>query len=309
MTKDSTAPASPAQARPMNVTLGAAPNSWGIWFADDPRQVPWTRYLDEVVEVGYTLTELGPVGYMPKDPEVLARELGDRGLQTTCSYVMFDFEAEDAWTRNADVVRETCELITALGGEYLMLTDDVYSDLFTGEPRIPSELQEHEWAQMFETTSKIVEVALEYGLRPIFHPHAETHVEYEWQIERFFAGCDPRLELLLDVGHHTYRGGDPIAMIHRYGDRLGYLHLKSVDAQIRQRVEDERIPFATAVAMDVFTEPDAGLVDYVAVRDALIEVGYEGPAIVEQDMYPCEPDRPLPVAKRTRDYLRSLGFR
>lgn len=30
-------------------------------------------------------------------------------------------------------------------------------------------------------------------------------------------------------------------------------------------------------------------------------------AIVEQDMYPCEPDRPLPIARRTRGYLRSCG--
>ncbi|PKA36735.1 2-keto-myo-inositol dehydratase, partial [Streptomyces sp. SM8] len=28
-------------------------------------------------------------------------------------------------------------------------------------------------------------------------------------------------------------------------------------------------------------------------------------AIVEQDMYPCPPDRPLPVARRTRALLES----
>ena len=30
-------------------------------------------------------------------------------------------------------------------------------------------------------------------------------------------------------------------------------------------------------------------------------------AIVEQDLYPCEPDVPLPIATRTLDYLRSCG--
>jgi hypothetical protein len=31
-------------------------------------------------------------------------------------------------------------------------------------------------------------------------------------------------------------------------------------------------------------------------------------AIVEQDMYPCSPDHPLPIAVRTRHYLASIGL-
>jgi inosose dehydratase len=42
----------------MNVTVGSAPNSWGIEFAEDPRQVPWSRFLDEVTEAGYEWIEL-----------------------------------------------------------------------------------------------------------------------------------------------------------------------------------------------------------------------------------------------------------
>ena len=32
----------------MNIRLGSAPDSWGVWFPSDPRQIPWERYLDEV---------------------------------------------------------------------------------------------------------------------------------------------------------------------------------------------------------------------------------------------------------------------
>ncbi|MGW3142594.1 SDR family NAD(P)-dependent oxidoreductase, partial [Streptomyces sp. NPDC001139] len=31
-----------------------------VWFPDDPRQVPWDRFLDEVAEAGYAWIELGP---------------------------------------------------------------------------------------------------------------------------------------------------------------------------------------------------------------------------------------------------------
>ena len=40
---------------------------------DDPKQTPWNRYLDEIVEAGYKWTELGPYGYMPKDLTTLRR--------------------------------------------------------------------------------------------------------------------------------------------------------------------------------------------------------------------------------------------
>ncbi len=37
----------------MNVRVGTAPDSWGVWFPNDDRQPPWSRFLDEVVEAGY----------------------------------------------------------------------------------------------------------------------------------------------------------------------------------------------------------------------------------------------------------------
>ena len=37
----------------MNVKIGSAPDSWGVWFPNDTKQTPWQRYLDEVVQAGY----------------------------------------------------------------------------------------------------------------------------------------------------------------------------------------------------------------------------------------------------------------
>src|SRR6476661_2614929 len=55
--------------------IGTAPDSWGVWFADDPKQTPWERFLDEVAESGYKWIELGPYGYLPNDPTRLAEGL------------------------------------------------------------------------------------------------------------------------------------------------------------------------------------------------------------------------------------------
>ena len=32
--------------------IGVEPDSWVIWFANDPKQIPWSQFLDEVVEAG-----------------------------------------------------------------------------------------------------------------------------------------------------------------------------------------------------------------------------------------------------------------
>jgi inosose dehydratase len=63
--------------------LGSRPDSWGVWFADDLRQTPWRRFLDELAGVGYEWLELGPYGYVPTDPAQLGDELAGRGLRAS----------------------------------------------------------------------------------------------------------------------------------------------------------------------------------------------------------------------------------
>ena len=35
----------------MQIHVGSAPDSWGVWFPDDDKQIPWERCLDEIAEV------------------------------------------------------------------------------------------------------------------------------------------------------------------------------------------------------------------------------------------------------------------
>jgi inosose dehydratase len=292
----------------MGVVLGSAPDSWGVWFPDDPHQTPWQRFLDEVAAAGYRWIELGPYGYLPTDPEKLGAELERRELAVTGTFAMFALEDRERWDSSRDHVERTCELIRSLGGRYLVLIDDFYTNVFTGEQLAPSELDDAAWEQLIRTTDELAETAARYGLTPVFHPHAETHVEYEPQIERLLADTDKRVGICLDVGHHAYRGGDPVEFMRRHHERIPYLHLKSVDRDVQRRVEAEAIPFGEAVRIDMFVEPSRGAVDFPAFKDALDEIGYDGFGIVEQDMYPAPVDKPFPIAKRTHDYLEEIGL-
>ena len=58
--------AAPAQQQSTGrIRVGSAPDSWGVWFPDDPQQVPWQRFLDEVSACGYEWIELGPTATCP----------------------------------------------------------------------------------------------------------------------------------------------------------------------------------------------------------------------------------------------------
>ena len=294
----------------MNITIGSAPDSWGVWFPSDPRQTPWHRFLDEIVEAGYEWTELGPYGYLPTDLPTLRAELDKRGLKVTGTFAMANVEEPSLWPELERQVLGAGERLAVLDAKYLVLIDDTYTDLFTGESIAPKRLDESAWGRFIETTHKVADIAQDrFGLRLVFHPHAETHVEYEDQIEAFLEQTDPaRVFICFDTGHHAYRGGDPINFMRRHHHRIPYLHLKSIDRDIQRRVEADSIPFAEAVKMDMFVEPSKGAVDFLAFRDMLREIDYDGYAIVEQDMYPAPFDKPLPIAKRTRAYLREIGI-
>lgn len=294
----------------MNITIGSAPDSWGVWFPSDPQQTPWHRFMDEIVEAGYEWTELGPYGYLPTDLPTLRRELSSRGLKVTGTFAMANVEEPSLWSELERQVLGAGERLAALDAKYLVLIDDTYTDLFTGEAIAPKRLDENAWRRFIETTHKVADIARDrFGLQLVFHPHAETHVEYEDQIEAFLEQTDPdRVSLCFDTGHHAYRGGDPINFMRQHHDRIPYLHLKSIDPEIQKQVEAEGIPFAEAVKMDMFVEPSKGAVDFLAFRDLLQEIDYDGYAIVEQDMYPAPFDKPLPIAKRTREYLREIGI-
>ena len=294
----------------MKVRIAASPDSWGVWFPDDDLQTPWRRFLDEAVEAGFEWTELGPYGYLPTDLSVLRPALESRNLRLCGAFAMEHLDDPSLRPEVDRQINGAGELLAAFGARFLVVIDGTYTDQATGEPTAPRKLSSDAWKLLIDTVHDLAETIRDrFGLRLVFHPHAETHVEYEDQIETFLEQTDPgRVSLCLDIGHHAYRGGDPVDFMRRHHDRIGYMHLKSVDADIRRRVESEGIVFAKAVGMDIFCEPSEGAIDFRAFRDVLEEVDYDGWAVVEQDMYPAPFDKPLPIARRTRAYLREIGI-
>jgi len=294
----------------LKVTLGSAPDSWGVWFPAHEQQTPWERFLDELAQVGYHWTELGPYGYLPTDVSQLRDELAKRDVKLTGTFYMPNYE--DDWDTLEPGLREVGSILQPFEEcRYLVMIDDVYTDLIANKPLRPSELTPDQWKKMCANIERTAKIALEeFGLISVFHHHAETHVETPEQCERLLADTDERyVKFCLDTGHYAYRGGDPIAFMKQHHARTPYLHLKSVEAEKRDKVNSGGMTFAEAVADDMFVEPSEGVIDFLAFRDVLRDVNYEGFGIVEQDMFPVPTfDKPLPIAQRTRAYLEEIGL-
>ena len=128
-------------------------------------------------------------------------------------------------------------------------------------------------------------------------------------MERFLESTDAStVSLCLDTGHIAYCGGDNVALIERFGDRIGYVHLKQADPAVLSQVQNEGLGFAEAVRRGVMCEPPKGSPAMEPLLAALRRLGTDLFAIVEQDMYPCDPAAPLPVATRTQSYFSRLGL-
>lgn len=294
----------------MKVDIGTGPDNWGVWFPSDPRQTPWDRYLDECAEAGYEITELGPFNYLPSDPEVLGKELEKRGLKLEAGFTFQDFSDPNKWAEMEAETVGACTVASALGAKHHMLIDLPYTDLFTGKLLRPAELDEEGWKRFVDHTMRLGEIVRDrFGMKAVLHHHTDTHVQYTEQIERYLEETDTNVvDLCLDTGHHAYRDGDPVAFMRKWHHRIPYLHIKNVDFDIRDKITSEGISFAKAVEIDMFCELSRGVVDFRAFGEVLKDIDFNGVAIVEQDMYPCPFEKPMPIAKRNREFLREIGL-
>jgi inosose dehydratase len=293
--------------------LGSCPDSWGVWYADDPRQTPWQRFLDELAGVGYEWLELGPYGYLPTDKAQLADELAGRNLRVSGG-TMHGYSGLHRSGDFAEILAKTrpvAALTAALGAKDLVFVPvPGYRDDVTGAYLEPGQLDDDAWKTLVRSTNDLGKaLAEEYGLRMQFHHHADSYVETRPQVDRLLAETDPRfVSLCLDTGHLAYGGGDAAELIADHPDRIGYLHIKQMDPEIVKRARAEDLAFGQAVAMGASCEPPAGIPDIPSVVRALNERGTDTFVIVEQDMYPVEFDVPAPIAKRTKAYLQECGI-
>ncbi len=296
----------------MTIRIGNAPCSWGVEFADDPRNPPWQRVLDECKAAGYDGIELGPIGFMPEDSAVLGPALAARRLTLIGGVVFQPFHDGSKWDEMKDASVRTCKALVAHGARHLVLIDSISPRRAptAGRPGEAEQMDKAEWTDFAGRFRDIARMGTEeYGLSVSIHPHAAGFIDFEPEVERLLGDVDQALlKICLDTGHSHYAGFDPVAFMARHIDRITYVHFKDIDAKVKADAVAKRTGFYDACAQGIFCNLGNGMTDFKSARKLLTDSDYQGWCTVEQDCDPAGTASPARDARANRAYLSSIGF-
>ncbi len=296
----------------MAISIGNAPCSWGVEFANDPRNPTWRKVLKDCADAGYRGIELGPIGFMPEDPAILTEALAEHALTLIGGVVFRPFHDPAAWDEVQDAATRTCRALTAHGARELVLIDSISPRRAptAGRASEAEQMDAAEWAAFRNRIATVAKMGTEeYGLRVSIHAHAAGFIDFEPELERLLNEVDEAtLKICFDTGHHSYAGFDPVAFMRRHVGRIAYMHFKDIDPQVKARAIANRTGFYDACGQGIFCNLGKGDVDFPAVRQVLLDAGYQGWCTVEQDCDPTLDVSPIDDARANRDYLRAIGF-
>lgn len=267
--------------------IGVVPIVWNnADLADLAAPFSADHVLDEIARLGFEGCQFG-IGFPTGD--ALAGELGRRGLRLAEVYAALPCTVDGPTANALQVGRERLRLLHEARGELLVAALDGSPGRSEAAgraagPDVPR-LTDSGWRALAALLEQLAAEAKELGHPLVFHPHAGTFVEMPDELERLTELTDPDLVgICLDVGHWIVGGGDPVAALRRYGERVRHVHVKDVDPAVLGSLRRGDVPdFHAAIRARIFTELGSGVLDLDAVMAELMARHYDGWLMVEQD--------------------------
>ena len=286
----------------MKVRLGINPLTW---TNDDMPELgaetPLETCLAEAKLAGFAGVELG--NKFPRVAGQLKQVLDAHGLALVSGWYGSNLLERDVDAEMAESEPHIA-LLTALGCTAMVhceVTGSVHGQKATPLSRRPV-LTEAQWAVLLPRLDEMARRLKARGLAMAYHHHMGTVIESESEVDRLMAGTHD-VGLLLDTGHLTFAGGDPVRAAARHAARVVHVHCKDIRPGVMADVKARGLSFLDTVLEGVFTVPGDGCVDYPAVLAQL--PGYEGWLVVEAEQDPAKA-HPLTYARMGHDYLSRI---
>jgi inosose dehydratase len=282
--------------------IAGAPISWGVCEVPGwGHQLEPARVLAEMAAVGLAATELGPAGFLPPEPDEMARVLERHRLQAIGGFVPLTLHVA-GYDPLADVEPVLAQY-AATGSGTLVMSADTGLAGYDSRP----ELDVAGWARLLRNLDRIAAHAAEQGVRAVLHPHVGTMVENPDDVRRVLEGSS--VALCLDTGHLLIGGSDPAELTRQAAHRVAHVHFKDVDAAMAKRVQSGDLTYTDAVRDGMYRALGAGDVDVASIVGSLVGAGYDGWYVLEQDtILTEEPAGAGPVldVERSAGHLRSV---
>ncbi|MCI8349819.1 MAG: TIM barrel protein [Oscillospiraceae bacterium] len=207
--------------------------------------------------------------FYQENPQELVDLAKENNVTLVNLYGHFTFDVEQA----LDIAKKQVEFLAAVGGKWYNCQNAGFGD--DGEPERPTNPEMID--KMCYVANTLGEYAKSLGVTVCFHPHYGTCVFSQEDIDYFAEHTNPEyVSFCFDTAHTTLAGINPVDLIHKYGSRIAYMHLKDVDTYALSKAEGR-------AKMASFRALGHGTVNFPAVKAALEEVGYDGVLCVELD--------------------------
>lgn len=273
----------------MSIKIGISPIAWqNDDLPDLTANYTMEQALEESREIGYTGVERGQ--RMPKDTDGLKAYLDKYDIALCggwCSgaTLVNDFDAEVAQI-SAQV--EQFKALNAPCIVYAECSNTIQGDQGTPVNDRPT-LSRDEIKAYAEKLSEVAKWSTDQGMPVAYHHHMGSIIESEDDVNWLMEYSDPAaLRLTFDTGHLLFGGGDVMATLDRWGDRVHHVHFKDIRPDIVKDVRDNRRSFLDAVIAGAFTVPGDGCIDFHAVGKALKGMDYSGWIVVEAEQDPAK---------------------
>ncbi len=277
----------------MAVRFGTNPIAWSN---DDLRELggktPLETCLKEAKEAGYEGIELGHK--FPREANALKDVLGTAGLALVSGWYSCALLAREP-QEEIRKLRPHLDLLKALGSNILIFAET--SNATHGDRGKPlsqrPKLKSADWREFGQRVTEVAEAVAKEGIALTYHHHMGTVVQSAEDIAAFMESTGSAVNLLLDTGHATFGGADPVVLAKNYRTRIAHVHCKDVRRKVLADARAKDWSFLDAVVEGCFTVPGDGMVDFPAVLGEL--AGYSGWLVVEAEQDP-EKANPLKYA-------------
>jgi inosose dehydratase len=290
------------------VWLGITPTCWtNDDFPGIGEDIPFEQCVSEIALAGFQGCSVGHK--FPKDPLALREALSLRGLRVSEPWASTYFTIAGMRERTVRRFREQMDFIHAVGGDRIVVAElgGAVHQLDVALGANKPVLDDTGWSLLLDGLSELGALAAAEGLLLVYHPHMGTVVQTRSEVDRLVAGTDPGLvHLLLDTGHLTWAGGNPVAMVREHGPRIAHVHLKDLRPEVLMAWQREDFSFRDAILAGVFTVPGDGLIEFEPIFEALDDAGFHGWLVVEAEQDPARA-HPLTYALRAREHLRTVA--
>lgn len=271
----------------MTVQLGINPLTW---TNDDlpslGAETPLETCLSEGKLAGFEGFELG--NKFPRQASVLGPILARHQLKLVSGWYSGELLTRSVEEEIA-AVQDHLTLLRELGANVMVFCE--VTDCIHGKQQVPVNQRPHfpaeRWAEYGAKLTEFARYTQSQGVQIAYHHHMGTMIETEQDIDLLMQHTGEDVGLLLDTGHLTFAGVDPVAVAARWAKRINHVHCKDVRPAVLAEVKNKKMSFLNAVLAGVYTVPGDGSVDYPAVFRELKRVNYQGWLVVEAEQDPA----------------------